>query len=555
MELGESFLLRVEGVNLDAVIEDTQDLSTSRGGSLLLLNVIAAVEESLRQEHSSDRLTAAPELLSRGASIGVFRVELAAVADAVVLRRDVEGWLAGRSLPVRISARSRNILQLARHATFVVDMVSTAAAFPTAIRPAALEAVLAANRLRRMQALNLVYPDPETLAAVPAEVGRIEERICGESLAAPALVRQRLFKGGLRWVGRSIWERRVYGQRQKSDFYREVLESASRLPAGSPSRFAQDLAEITTFTEAERDAHKAMPADEARRLRRLEGKMAVLYADGNRFTTHQQSFIERHGAAGKSWQAGLCMWDNQLRRWRADLLAVLLERLNRCGALATRPLPHGRGSALRLETLLWGGDEFLMIVPAWLGLQLAGWFHNEVRPRTAGWEVDGQGLHHASGLVFCHHDAPIHRIAALAKELARGAKRDRTVSRLSYEVLESFDFLGGSVTEVRRQRFKAMPPEAWVLDPGMLARLPRGLTGLRAIGLTRRQLRRIAAESAIDEQGDRYATTQNALVDELAGGMPALERVLADIDPEEDRRRWVWVHLETLHDYLPTEPP
>ena len=40
-----SFLLRMEGVNLSNFVFDTQDLSTIRGGGLLLLDAALRVEE------------------------------------------------------------------------------------------------------------------------------------------------------------------------------------------------------------------------------------------------------------------------------------------------------------------------------------------------------------------------------------------------------------------------------------------------------------------------------------------------------------------------------
>ena len=70
-------LLRIEAVNLAACIDDTEDLSTRRGGSLMLLQ---AVQEMARR--FSDRITA----VKTGASTGLF--ELHPGQDAPALAED-----------------------------------------------------------------------------------------------------------------------------------------------------------------------------------------------------------------------------------------------------------------------------------------------------------------------------------------------------------------------------------------------------------------------------------------------------------------------------------
>jgi hypothetical protein len=57
------------------------------------------------------------------------------------------------------------------------------------------------------------------------------------------------------------------------------------------------------------------------------------------------------------------------------------------------------------------------------------------------------------GLVFCHHNAPIHRIAHLAKDLSDLAKLDRSRNLIAYTVLETFDHTGNDLKEYRNRRF------------------------------------------------------------------------------------------------------
>ena len=75
------YLLRVEGVNLRSVIWDTDDLSTRRGGGLMLLNAVA----QLRDQFSALDLKS----VATGASIGLFTFT-ADAASAEKVRSAVE---------------------------------------------------------------------------------------------------------------------------------------------------------------------------------------------------------------------------------------------------------------------------------------------------------------------------------------------------------------------------------------------------------------------------------------------------------------------------------
>ena len=88
----------------------------------------------------------------------------------------------------------------------------------------------------------------------------------------------------------------------------------------------------------------------------------------------------------------------------------------------------------RLETLLWGGDEIIWVVPAWKGWELLQFFFTEFRyPASAP-------LTFSAGLVFCHKKAPIHTIRSLAGKLVSHLK-GRSENRFLYRVLESFDHI------------------------------------------------------------------------------------------------------------------
>ena len=79
-------------------------------------------------------------------------------------------------------------------------------------------------------------------------------------------------------------------------------------------------------------------------------------------------------------------------------------------------------------------------MPAWQGLAFVESFFSS----TTGWTFGGEALTHAVGLVFCHHNAPIHAVKGVAERLAISAKdtTNRKGNSINYVVLESFDHTG-----------------------------------------------------------------------------------------------------------------
>lgn len=87
--------------------------------------------------------------------------------------------------------------------------------------------------------------------------------------------------------------------------------------------------------------------------------MAVIYADGNHFGKKQSALSD-----SKLLKA----WDDALQHSRKAMLKALLEQAR------IDPLWHENDSLdapIRLETLLWGGDELIWVVPAWKGFEAA----------------------------------------------------------------------------------------------------------------------------------------------------------------------------------------
>ena len=129
-----------------------------------------------------------------------------------------------------------------------------------------------------------------------------------------------------------------------------------------------------------------------------------------------------------------------LRRRQAGFLADLLD-------VVRTDADWKNGEAIRLETLLWGGDEIVWVTPAWRGWRLLTMFYESAK----AWQLLGKSVTHSAGLVFCHHKAPIHEIVHLAKELngmvKEKGRRQKARNLFAYQVLESFDHIGRALDD------------------------------------------------------------------------------------------------------------
>lgn len=375
-------LIRVEGVNHSQFIFDTTDLSTVRGGGLILLD---AVEEAARS------LGKSCQVISSGASSGLFRLQAGAPQTAVdeVRRRLNQGKES--------------------HACFVVAAVPESGDFA-----ADNETLIALNRHEQMTSPSLQVP-----ATGDAALG-----VCAIDRIRPAQHKsERKVKGQADVpLSASVHARRKYGLERKQAFYASAVPESPlslRLKAKG-LRFADDFSDIADKVDDDE----------------TQGKLAVFYADGNRFGAHQRP--ARTPEAWKAWDGKtLKAWDLHIKALRRGLLAELIEPY-------LLEVEEKRVAKIRFETLLWGGDELLFVVPASRGMALVSAFLSA----TEGWRYpdqdNGQALTHAMGLVFCHSNTPIAKVTQLAKALGDHAKEDagRDVNSLHTVALESFDHVG-----------------------------------------------------------------------------------------------------------------
>ena len=247
----------------------------------------------------------------------------------------------------------------------------------------------------------------------------------------------------------SVAARRRFGVDKKRSFYETELRQLARSTAEEPSAAVEHSAVTTLAGKDMTFTNDLESLADDKNQGSLNGKIAVVYFDGNKFGS-----IKRNCD-----RSDLEAFDGTVKRYRETALFRLLQAIDADSTDWVTPLGE-----IRLETLLWGGDELIWVVPAWKGWSVLNLFYETSRdwqfnPRTKPFEP----LTHAGGVVFCHRVAPIHRMTELAKKLADSCKEwfdqepkaaNDHASRdvFAYQVLESFDHIGTDFKTFRETR-------------------------------------------------------------------------------------------------------
>ncbi|UDM62092.1 hypothetical protein KIJ96_02200 [Pseudoalteromonas piscicida] len=179
-----------------------------------------------------------------------------------------------------------------------------------------------------------------------------------------------------------------FGKEQKQQFYNNelnIIGATCRI-----TKFAENFEQIALKTK----------------YKMLEGKLAYVYFDGNKFSRIQN-------IVAQSVEAQI-EFDKFLQTKRAQLLEKILEWVAKDADFNE----HKALGGARFETLLWGGDECFFVMPASKGFE----FIAKVNEWTQNWKFKDYPLTHAFGLVFCHMKNLIQKIRALAYELAESVK-------------------------------------------------------------------------------------------------------------------------------------
>jgi hypothetical protein len=247
-------------------------------------------------------------------------------------------------------------------------------------------------------------------------------------------------------ISKATYYRRERGRELKHTLFRELFGEEG----DGADLCAKDLGELAN------DSSKGI----------LNGKIAFIHIDGNSFGS-----IRKKKCINPTTRED---FDAKIQKYRECFLDDLRKAAYEDPDFHF-PLKNGK-YVLRLEVLLWGGDECTIIVPAWKGLEVLERFYR----KTADLAFGGVQMTHRAVVIFCHHDAPILQVRQLGERMLEIAKKnirsqfeaalasdpaltslaeeDRTqqlkllsnskyCNAARYLVLESFDMLRGSLEQ------------------------------------------------------------------------------------------------------------
>ncbi|EJW09344.1 hypothetical protein A33M_1554 [Rhodovulum sp. PH10] len=511
----------LEGVDFDATLTDTNDLSTIRGGSFTLLDAFVADQDPDRIARAPWRLLprlhhvpgVSADLVFAGASQGLFRLDgseqaVAAAVDGLKTHLSTCGLVPEKTS----SGTPRKSLPLAhmRWVTGLAPIDGTGeAAEAAALRTAHF-------RARRTQMEDTAARRPVVPADRICRVGRT--RPADDEIEMPW--RQAADYGvdvtGLSAddrapvpVSAAVKARKAVGRYARWCFHQDKL--------GWPADWRDEFGFVDHFQQMIAEPYVDPKKPTMREA--VSGKLAVFYADGNDFTKIRTEMGGSPDAFARFSHEAARLQEAMLRRIVDDTLVPLagdpdpqVWRLAATGRLREPDDEEERSGKrwLRFETLLYGGDEICWVAPAWLGMLLAARTFEAIRgatiedPHTEDPHTKDKKLHPLTieaALVFAPVKMPIATARALAKDLADSVKCGKT-NRLGIHAFESVEPPMGGLAALRKRLIgdeQAFPAahRALALDGDAFPALVEKISALKLEGrLPRSQLYRLLRAAA-----------------------------------------------------------
>lgn len=427
------------------------------------------------------------ERIQVGASSGLFGLNLTGPSTPSDILRQLRNW-----------QRNHPLLS---HASLVTDMVDSSKGFAFA-----LQALLALNRARQLQS--------PSLKLVPSKA--TNDGPCGYTNIRPA-TNYINAAGGAELACDSVKARRQEGQVLRQKFY----EIESERPFQGD--FVGNFEELASHPPAG--------------CRHLAGKLALIYIDANSMGSH---FDAR--ASSKDRYAELARWQLEQRR---VLLRQLVDFISNDSAWKTADT----SKRFRLEVLLWGGDEMLIVAPAWRGWSLLEWLGSQLACLRLPGEKD-LPLYHAAAMILANHKAPIHSLRRLARNLADEAKETSRQRHLAMvEVLENFDHVGPELAEHYSRTFPDwLKVQDMALPLDRLKEINDCMVALKMGGIGRRQYHRLAGDIAMARTKEEALGLVRSLTDDF----PSIENSVKEMIRFCDGPQALF-HLCQLWEYVSPE--
>lgn len=412
------YLFRVEAVNLNATVCDTADISTTRGGGFYLLDRVHTLAENP---------TYKDYVITEGASTAVLKM---ATDEPGEKRREILDFLYGNKEGPPI-----------KEMMFLVEYVPYEGSFPEN-----MARLLGKLRVAQMQSPS-VRIFPETLAPGTDTKG---SRLTFDDLnrVLPSHTIDSV-KGPVSYF---TDKRLQQGRTLREKIYRTLLGENLK-----GYGFTDDFEKLSL------DSSQG----------NLNGKIAFIHVDGNKFGKLQQDFSEPQ----------LKEYDQKLQDFKKAFLRRVLGLAKEFRSFLTGSAPELK---IRLETLLWGGDEMKLVVPGWLGWKVAELFFSTVQGCAMTLDVNGKphDLTYSMGLVFAHHKNRIRNLNKVTESLVKAAKDglDEVTAyvrsegdRMNCLVLESLETLPSD--------YSAFAEEVYRTDSLSLCFSPTEMAALKRLAL------------------------------------------------------------------------
>lgn len=405
------WLLRYEAVDFENSLFDSSQLSAIRGASLTFLYSAHLVERLI-----SERAGSSARTIYAGASQGAFCFSASEEA-ARRLKADIEAALSSPDSETGCH----------QHMAYVV----------------ALTQGNDHNALVRAEALCNAAAAQKAFLALPAF--RRDQTKPGERRdPRPALP-----EGG---ISAAIRDRAEFGRRQRQDFYQKFLGQGAKGPSFD---FTDEFEEITQGANRLHQRITGETETPSKLPLSLHNKMAVFFADGNAFGKHRDRAINRAKDL-----SGLTTLSADLVKLQQELLKAITAWLqdhynpDEENAWFARDRRDGILRA-RFETLMWGGDEMVFVLPSWLAFDFAELFFSTV----TDWKVDGNPLTFSAGMVICDRKTPISQAKAVAEDLSNASKKiakdagDYGLNTLQIEIFEGLSLPEHDVDNFRARLY------------------------------------------------------------------------------------------------------
>lgn len=460
------YFFRAEAANMTPTMYDTSDISTIRGAGFYLLDRIHSLSREIEFQSG---------LVTEGASAAVFKFN---TDNPGAIREKMLTFLYNNFEKQDISGKqvkSRVLPEM----TFIVEFIEHKNSFQETM--AELQGKIRVSQMQNPT----IRIFPETLTSSGKSKDGKTRTFDALNRVLPA--RETDTKKGE--VSEFTKARRREGIYLRRKIYSELLEKHD-IPE-TMLKFTDNLEELSKD-----------PAQG-----NLNGKIAYIYIDGNKFGKLQGSLDEK---ALKEFDTAL---DTFKKEFLFRLIQYALENTNF--------LFNGNGNnSIRLETLLWGGDEIKLIVPAWLGWTVANLFFQTASDLDLKFE--NKDLTYAMGMVLTHHKNPIRNIDEVAGMLVSSAKaglksKDEQAApqykrvwgdKMHYIVLESLETLPQKDYQTfTKKQYKARSCDL-ALSPGDMNTILNFTIALKNAEFSRSRIHKIAKawlKKTFNEEQSEYS--------------------------------------------------